>query len=58
MEIIEIDKTARTALNNKYGTWNVSRALNFRSNSYLCRAIRRDALANFGGKKKLYKLIS
>jgi hypothetical protein len=55
MEKIRVSKEARKALNEEYGTSNVSRALNYRSNSFQCRHIRRRALADYGGEHLVVK---
>jgi len=57
MEKIVISKSDRKLLNSKYGTWNVSRALNYRQNSFLCREIRKIAIEKYNGQKFSYKKV-
>jgi hypothetical protein len=46
---IIISKQAREKLSEMYGTVNVSRALNFRSNSFMSREIRQAAVNDHNG---------
>lgn len=50
MEKIYISKLARKDLNMLYGTSNVSKALNFRSQSLLAKEIRHRAVNFYDGK--------
>jgi len=58
MEKIVLSKEARSELNDKYGTWNVSRALNYRNNSFLCRSIRREAISQYNGIKQTFQWVT
>ena len=49
MEKIVLSPTSRKEIDAKYGAPNVSKALNFRSNSLLCREIRQVAMNELGG---------
>ena len=50
MKKIMISKTNRAELVKKYGDYNVTKALNFRTNSIMAREIRHIALNEYNGQ--------
>ena len=59
-QVITINEEAKTALCDRYGISisGLYNALGFRSNSKRAVEIRRDALAEFGGKKQSKLILS